>query len=84
MLFDLDADPGETRDLAADPGMATTLAECEAALRRVCDPEAVNDAAFADQRRRIAAHGGAQAILQRGDYSYTPAPGEKPVLVVTK
>jgi choline-sulfatase len=64
--------------------MAATLAACEAALRRICDPEAVNAEAFADQRRRIAAHGGAQAILGRGDYSYTPAPGEKPVLVVTK
>lgn len=83
-LFDLQADPGETRDLAAEPGMAATLTECEAALRRVCDPEAVNAEAFADQRRRIAQHGGAEAIKRRGDYSYTPAPGETPVLVVTK
>jgi choline-sulfatase len=83
-LFDLDADPGETRDLAADPGMAATLAECETQLRRICDPEAINAEAFADQRRRIAEHGGAEAIKRRGDYSYTPAPGETPVLVVTK
>lgn len=83
-LFDLDADPGETRDLAADPEMAATLAECETQLRRICDPEAVNAEAFADQRRRIAEYGGAEAIKRRGDYSYTPAPGETPVLVVTK
>jgi choline-sulfatase len=80
-LYDLAADPGETADLAERPQMAPVLAACEAALRRICDPEAVDARAFADQRRRIAEHGGAQAILARGDYSYTPAPGEKPVLV---
>ena len=32
-LFDLEADPGETTDLAEQPDMAPVLAECEAALR---------------------------------------------------
>lgn len=80
-LYDLAVDPGETTDLAERPEMAAVLAECEAELRRICDPEAVNARAFADQRRRIAELGGAEAILARGDYSYTPAPGEAPVLV---
>ena len=80
-LYDLEADPGEAMDLADRPDMASVLAECDVELRRICDPEAVSAEAFADQRRRIAAHGGAEAILMRGDYSYTPAPGEKPVLV---
>lgn len=83
-LFDLDADPGETRDLARDPSLASVIAECEAALRAVCDPDAVNARAFADQRDLVASHGGREAIIARGDFSYTPAPGEKPVLVVTK
>jgi choline-sulfatase len=83
-LYDLDSDPGETRDLAERPEMKSVLAECDAALRRICDPEAVNAQAFADQRRVIAENGGAEAIRSRGDYSYTPAPGEKPVLVVSK
>jgi choline-sulfatase len=83
-LFDLAADPGETRDLAEQPAMASALEECEAVLRAICNPEAVSAEAFADQRRRIALHGGADAIKARGDYSYTPAPGEKPVLVVAK
>lgn len=82
-LFDLEADPGETTDLAARPEMAGTLAECEAKLRAICDPDAVNARAFADQRALIAAHGGREAVIARGDYSYTPAPGEKPVLVVS-
>jgi choline-sulfatase len=82
-LFDLAADPGETQDLAERPEMAPVLAECEARLRLICDPEAVSAEAFSDQRRNIAAHGGVDAIKARGDYSYTPAPGETPVLVKT-
>jgi choline-sulfatase len=81
-LFDLVADPGETTDLAERPDMVPVLAECDAALRRICDPEAVNAEAFADQRRRTAEHGGRDAILARGDYGYTPAPGEKPAFAV--
>jgi choline-sulfatase len=81
-LFDLVADPGETTDLAERPDMVPVLAECDAALRRVCDPDAVNTEAFADQRRRTAEHGGRDAILARGDYGYTPAPGEKPAFAV--
>jgi choline-sulfatase len=82
-LFDLEADPGETRDLAGEPGMEAVLAECEERLRAICDPDAVNAQAFEDQRRLIAAYGGREAVIGRGDYSYTPAPGEKPVLVVS-
>ena len=62
-LFDLESDPGETTDLAEQPDMAPVLAECEAALLRICDPEAVSAEAFADQRRRIAQHGGRDAIM---------------------
>jgi choline-sulfatase len=81
-LYDLEADPGETTDLAERPDLASVLADCEARLRGLCDPAAVSAEAFRDQRRRIAEHGGRDAILARGDFSYTPAPGEKPVLVV--
>src|ERR1700687_4555140 len=41
-LFDLDADPQETRDLAADPGYRGLLARCEAELRLVVDPDAAD------------------------------------------
>ena len=81
-LFDLETDPGETTDLAERSEMASVLAECNAALRRICDPESVSAEAFADQRRRIADHGGREAIMARGDYGYTPAPGEKPDFAV--
>ncbi len=82
-LFDLESDPGETTDLAERPDMAAALAECEARLRAICDPDAVNAKAFSDQRALIARYGGREAVIARGDYSYTPAPGEKPVLVVS-
>ena len=77
-LFDLEADPGETRDLATDPAFAATLGECEQALRQICDPEAVSARAFADQARKIAEHGGRERVTARGDFGYTPAPGQKP------
>ena len=77
-LFDLMTDPGETTDLAERPENRAILADCEAALRAMLDPEEVSRRAFADQANLIAKHGGADAILKRGDFGYTPAPGEKP------
>jgi choline-sulfatase len=81
-LFDLEADPGETRDLALQPAHAATVAEGERRLRAICDPAAVNARAFADQAARIAELGGAEAVLKTGTYPYTPAPGEKPRISV--
>jgi choline-sulfatase len=78
-LFDLDADPQETRDLAREPGYAGLVADCERELRRVVDPEAADRCARADQVARIAAMGGPEAILARGSFGYSPTPGTKPV-----
>jgi choline-sulfatase len=78
-LFDLESDPDEAHDRAADPACAAVLADLEAELRQICDPAAVTAQAFADQEARIAAHGGAEAIKARGDFGYTPAPGQTPV-----
>lgn len=78
-LFDLEADPQETRDLGADPAWRGLIAECEAALRRICDPEAVDREARADQHARIAAFGGRDAVLKRGSFGYSPVPGTEPV-----
>jgi choline-sulfatase len=78
-LFDLDADPQETRDLAKEPGYQGLLADCEKELRRVVDPDAADALAKADQRARIAAYGGREAILKLGSFGHSPVPGTKPV-----
>jgi choline-sulfatase len=78
-LFDLDADPQETRNLAEEPGHQELVADCEKALRRVVDPEAADALAKADQAARIAAFGGREAILNRGSFAYSPAPGTEAV-----
>ena len=82
-LFDLETDPGETRDLGTDPAHAATVAMMEAELRKIIDPEAVNARAFADQEAKIARNGGVDALIKRGDFGYSPAPGQKPVFATT-
>jgi choline-sulfatase len=77
-LFDLENDPLETRDLALKSGHEAIIAEGEKRLRAICDPTEVSERAFRDQERRIAELGGAKAVLERGSYPYTPAPGEAP------
>ncbi len=77
-LFDLEADPLETRDLALEPGHEAVLAEGDRRLRQICDPAAVTARAFADQERRIAEFGGIDKVRAMGSYPYTPAPGEAP------
>ncbi len=78
-LFDLEADPYETRDLGQDRGYAGLVADCEIALRKVVDPEAADALARKDQAARIAALGGREAILAKGSFGYSPVPGTAPV-----
>ena len=77
MLFDLDRDPEERNDLGRDPRFADVVRECEARLRSVVDPEAADAQARADQQTYIEKHGGADAILKRGTFRYSPPPGAK-------
>jgi choline-sulfatase len=74
-LFDLDKDPDEMYDLAADPACAAVLEECRAALYSVCDPVEVDRRAKARQAELLAANGGREAVIARGDLGFTPAPG---------
>jgi choline-sulfatase len=75
-LFDLQQDPEELANLAADPRHADDLRRCEQALRAICNPEAVERRAKERQAELIARHGGRSAIEERGDFGNTPAPGE--------
>ena len=77
-LFDLAKDPLELDDLAGDPANAGLVADCEAALRGLIDPVAVDAKVKEDQAQRIERGGGQEAIVAQGSLGYTPAPGEAP------
>ena len=79
-LFDLTADPDELKDLAQAPGARARnlLAAYEAQLRGIVDPEAVDRRAKADQAARIESLGGREALVARGVFTNSPAPGETP------
>jgi choline-sulfatase len=62
-------------DLAEDPRHAKVLEQCRTALYRICDPQEVDRRARARQAELIAANGGREAVIQRGDFGFTPAPG---------
>ncbi len=71
-LFDLATDPEELCDLAADPAHAGVLAEMERALRALCDPQAVDRQAHADQAALIDHYGGPEQAHQLGSSTSTP------------
>lgn len=74
-LFDLEADPEETADLAGDPNHAAVLEECRRKLYAMLDPVEVDRRARARQRELMESNGGRDAVIARGDFGYTPAPG---------
>jgi choline-sulfatase len=73
-LFDLVADPHETRDLVLDERFSGVLADHITALRKLLDPEKVDLVAKQDQKRLIESYGGVDAVLARGGIEFTPAP----------
>ena len=74
-LFDLAADPDESRDLAGDDRYAATIAGLEGRLRSMLDPEAVNARAKADQRAMIERWGGVDKVKGATSVLFTPPPG---------
>ncbi len=71
-LFDLERDPREIEDLAADPSRQTILAQLRETLFSIADPEAVNRRAFADQAAMIEQLGGLDAIRAVPSFNHTP------------
>jgi choline-sulfatase len=55
LLFNLKNDPGELRNLAADPSAATVRKELHGILTGLLDPDAVSERAFREQERVLAA-----------------------------
>jgi choline-sulfatase len=74
-LFNLASDPIEAHDLAADLGACALLEEMERHLHTICDPQAVDQQARVDQRRKADHWGGNASILKEGLLVYTPPPG---------
>ena len=73
-LFDLEADPEETVNIAVYPEYAEVVAWIDARLRAVCDPEATDARAHADQAAMIERYGGREAALKLGAPGATPSP----------
>jgi len=77
-LFDLELDPYEENDLYSDKKFKHILDSFYNELIKICDPEEVNKRAKKEQNDKIIKHGGIDAIRERGDFGYSPAPGQTP------
>lgn len=76
-LFDVENDPGELRDLAADPAYAGVMEDLQRCLREICDLESVDRAAQADQQKVLDRHGGKEKVLRdmgKHFFAYSPPP----------
>ena len=77
-LFDLETDPDEIHDLIPAGEHGEMAADLEKQLRGLLDLEAVDAQAKADQLTLVQRHGGREQVLQRGSFTNSPVPGEKP------
>ena len=64
--------------MASNPDYKSVLDIFYDDLKNICDPEAVNLRAKKEQEEKIRLHGGIDNIMERGDFGYSPAPGQKP------
>jgi choline-sulfatase len=72
-LFDLARDPNELDDLAAGAPQVTVALTQK--LRAICDPEAVDARAKADQRKWVEYWGGRDKVAGSSQILFTPPPG---------
>lgn len=75
-LFDLEADPEESTNLAARPEYAETVRELDALLRTIVDPEEADRRANEAQRLLIESKGGPEQVMENLPTKklYTPVP----------
>lgn len=77
-LFDLQGDPEEIVDLGSDPAAAAAVREGETRLRAMLDPEEIDARVKRRQADLIAANGGREAVIARGDLGFSVPPGVTP------
>ena len=77
-LFDLESDPDELSDLGTSSHHEPVRAELLAELQAICDPDAVDQQAKADQAATVARHGGRALVVEKGGFGATPPPGQSP------
>lgn len=75
-LFDLAADPEETKNLAADDASMSILGEFEAILRDRVDPATIDRLAKNDMAALIESYGGREKATDLGRTGSTPVPGQ--------
>lgn len=73
-LFDIEADPEELTDRAAEPKCAEILDELTQELFSICDPGEVDSRARADQAALIERFGGRERAIDQGVSGATPPP----------
>ena len=80
-LFNLENDPNELNDVAElaleSQLIQKTLDEGERRLRKICNPELVNQTCFEDQKAKIEKLGGEEACLTAYSFNHTPTPSEQ-------
>ena len=75
-LFDLEADPEETKNLAEDAASISILDEFEAILRDRIDPGTIDRLAKNDMAALIESFGGREKAMDLGRTGSTPVPGQ--------
>ncbi len=74
-VFDLAADPDEAHDLVEEGRAGDAVAALERILRTICDPEAVDARAKAEQRAAAERWGGPAKLRGEVNIIFTPPPG---------
>ncbi len=74
-LFDLARDPDERLDLVRGGTGRDAARRLEVQLRAICDPEAIDARAKADQRAMVERWGGVEKVKSESQILFTPPPG---------
>lgn len=73
-LFDLQDDPQELTNVAGAAKNKPVIERLEHELHRICDPQQMNELAFADQHAMIERYGGREKAIALGAPAATPPP----------